>query len=338
MNGSGPSRRDFLGRSAGIVTAGGVVPYWLTNSGAAAEQGSKNDRPNVGAIGVGGRGSEIAGYAGRHGDVVAVCDVHLARARKAWAVVSGDKAAVYQDHHKLLDRKDIDVVTIGTTEHWHSKIAIEAMQAGKDVYCEKPLTFSIDEGKQICQVVKQTGRVFQVGIPYVDTTDGAAKLPGMSDREQIGIIKYHLAQCVPVAENYNVTINVEPHGPFTTNPEMLLEIIDHFDSPHVKINFDTGNSFISGQDPVTFLEQVIQYVTHLPLKDVSQELTAAARGKDTGIASSSVYVGQGANAENISECIQLLKKHNWDGVLSIEVDGDQNVQSSIEWLRGQLDQ
>jgi len=72
-----------------------------------------------------------------------------------------------------------------------------------------------------------------------------------------------------------VAINIEPHGPFTTNPEMLLEIIEHFDSPHVTINFDTGNSFISRQDPVTFLEQVIQHVTHVHVKNVSQELTAA---------------------------------------------------------------
>ena len=70
---------------------------------------------------------------------------------------------IYEDYRKVLDRKDVDLVTIVTPDHWHSKIAIEAMQAGKDVYCEKPLTLTIDEGKKICQVAKQTGRVFQVG-------------------------------------------------------------------------------------------------------------------------------------------------------------------------------
>ncbi len=63
---------------------------------------------------------------------------------------------VYEDYRKLLDRKDIDVVTIVTPDHWHTKIAIEAMKAGKDVYCEKPLTLTIDEGKQILKVLKET--------------------------------------------------------------------------------------------------------------------------------------------------------------------------------------
>ena len=73
------------------------------------------------------------------------------------------KVDVYEDYRKLLDRKDIDVVTIVTPDHWHSKIAIDAMQAGKDVYCEKPLTLTIDEGKQILKVLNETGSVFQVG-------------------------------------------------------------------------------------------------------------------------------------------------------------------------------
>ena len=73
------------------------------------------------------------------------------------------KAKGYQDYRYILDNKDIDFVTIGTTDHWHTRIAIQAMQAGKDVYCEKPLTLTIEEGKQICKVTKETGRVFQVG-------------------------------------------------------------------------------------------------------------------------------------------------------------------------------
>ena len=93
---------------------------------------------------------------------MAVCDVDSKHAEGAKARVGG-KADVYGDYRKLLDRKDVEVVTITTPDHWHTKIAIDAMKKGKDVYCEKPLTLTIDEGKQICKAVKETGRVFQVG-------------------------------------------------------------------------------------------------------------------------------------------------------------------------------
>ena len=175
-----------------------------------------------------------------------------------------------------------------------------------------------------------------LGCPCVATTDGAAKLPGMSDAEQLGIIKYHLAQCVPMAENHKVIVNVEPHGPFTTNPDTLLDIVKHFDSPWVGINFDTGNTYIAGQDPPAFLAQVYEYVRHVHVKDVSPQLAAAVRGKETGISASVVYIGQGVNADNIAQCIQLMKERGWDGVFSIESDGEENIKPSIAWMQEQI--
>ena len=73
------------------------------------------------------------------------------------------KAEMYEDYRKLLDRKDIEAVTIGTPDHWHAKIALAALDAGKHVYCEKPLALTIDEGKQLVAAVKRTGKTFQVG-------------------------------------------------------------------------------------------------------------------------------------------------------------------------------
>ena len=176
----------------------------------------------------------------------------------------------------------------------------------------------------------------RVGIPRVDTTDGATKLEGLTDEEQIGIIKYHISQCLPVAENHEVIVNIEPHGPFTTNPETLLELVEYFESPYVGINFDTGNSFIAGRDPVEFLKHVRKYVNHVHCKDVSKELADAVRGKNTGIAASVVHIGAGVNAPNITKCIDFLTETGWDGVFSIETEGEENVIKSVAWLREQI--
>jgi predicted dehydrogenase len=157
---TGHNRRRFLQTSAALA-AGSLVPLGLT--GRARGFFAANDRPQIGQIGCGGQGNYITNRAVEFGDVVAVCDVDSQRAEQAKAKQGKGKAEVFGDYRKLLDRSDIDVVTIGTPDHWHSKIAIEAMQAGKDVYCEKPLTLTIDEGKLICKVAKETKKVFQVG-------------------------------------------------------------------------------------------------------------------------------------------------------------------------------
>jgi predicted dehydrogenase len=159
------TRRSFLQKSAGLLMAGAPAPYFFTALGVAAEDApkSKNDRHVIGCIGNGGMGNGDAGAASRYGDIVAVCDVDRKHAQALSTRVSKGKAEIFEDYRKLLDRKDIDVVTISTPDHWHTRIAIAAMKAGKDVYCQKPLTLTIDEGKKICQVQKATGRVFQVG-------------------------------------------------------------------------------------------------------------------------------------------------------------------------------
>jgi predicted dehydrogenase len=156
------TRRRFLATTSSAAAAGLTAPYWFTSAARAAEE-SKNDRPIVGCIGTGDRWKGgIVGDLRRHGDIVAVCDVDRKHAEEG-RERAGGKADIYEDYRALLDRKDVEVVSIVTPDHWHAKIAIEAMKAGKDIYCEKPLTLTIDEGKLIRDVLKQTGRVFQVG-------------------------------------------------------------------------------------------------------------------------------------------------------------------------------
>lgn len=148
----------------GAATTGLVDAAWGRPS-MAQESRSANARPRVGAIGVGGRGRGIAADAKNYGDILAVCDVDRAHAEQAAAEarIGAGKAQVYEDYRKLLERNDIDVVTIGTPDHWHTRVCLDALAAGKDVYCEKPLTLTIDEGKQLCAAVQRTGRVLQVG-------------------------------------------------------------------------------------------------------------------------------------------------------------------------------
>ncbi len=154
------TRRDFL-RQTSLAAAAAFLPI----TAAQAARPGPNDRIQFGAIGVGGRGSKIAQNARDLGDILAVCDVDRSRAEKAAAdpKLGNGKAALFADYRKLLERNDINAVTIGTPDHWHSKICVDAMRAGKDVYCEKPLTLTIEEGKILGRVARETGRVFQVG-------------------------------------------------------------------------------------------------------------------------------------------------------------------------------
>ncbi len=160
MKQSSHTRRDFLKIGSGMAAAGVAAPYVFT--GEAGAETPKGDRLTVAAIGVGGRGSEIAYQAAKLGNMIACADVDLRNANK-FAKPLGGKCQVYQDYRMVLDRKDVQAVTIGTPDHWHVKIAIDAMRAGKDVYCEKPLTLTIAEGRLVCRATKETGRVFQVG-------------------------------------------------------------------------------------------------------------------------------------------------------------------------------
>ena len=157
------NRRRFLAASAGALAAGPMIPYVFTaDAEERAKPKSKNDRFRIGAVGMRYQGSVVAEKATAHGDVVAICDVDRQIAEKARQQFGG-KAAIYEDFRKMLDRSDVDVVTIGTPDHWHAAITAAACLAGKDVYCEKPLTLTVDEGKVLCRVVEQTGRVVQVG-------------------------------------------------------------------------------------------------------------------------------------------------------------------------------
>ena len=176
-----------------------------------------------------------------------------------------------------------------------------------------------------------------LGCPCVDTTDGGKKPAGYTDAEVMAMIKQYYRVVLEWAERYDIIINVEPHGPYTTDPDSMEEILGFFDSPYLRMNFDTGNTFIAGQDPVAFVKRFRDKISHCHIKDVSAELAEAVRGGETGIACSVVAIGEGVNAENIAGCIELLKDADWDGVLSIECEAAPGkVEQSLEWLRKEI--
>ena len=172
------SRRGFIGRSlAGLSAA--ALPTWYAKEVAAAELERAADEPKkIGAndninIAVIGPGGSKGGFRQGLGDtrnmarrpgvkVVAACDVDKQHRDEA-AAIFGSDCTPYADFRDVLDRKDVDAVVIGTPDHWHTVIAIAAMKKGKDVYCEKPLTLFIEEGRKISDAQKKTGRVLQVG-------------------------------------------------------------------------------------------------------------------------------------------------------------------------------
>ncbi len=162
-------RRQFLQSTSAAATAASCGVFSSTSAKAASD--SPNSRPKIAVIGCGGQGTGDGYRALEFADMVAVCDVDSAHAERAKAgyterIAEKGKAPqidVHEDYRAIIDRDDIDAIVCGTVDHWHVKISAEALKSGKDAYCEKPLTLTVDEGRIISKVVEETGRTLQVG-------------------------------------------------------------------------------------------------------------------------------------------------------------------------------
>ena len=167
------NRRDFIRRSSGATTgalalrSGGRV-LWASELGRASV--APSDRVRVGVIGIGARAQQDAySFTVVPGvELVAAADVYTDRLTRAKELF-GETLATTGDYRQILDRKDIDAVLIGTPDHWHKRIMVEAMESGKDVYCEKPMTYTIEEGFEIIDAQKRTNRIVQIGSQWPDS-------------------------------------------------------------------------------------------------------------------------------------------------------------------------
>jgi predicted dehydrogenase len=166
-----PSRREFLKVAAAGTVAASVSPTLTHAIEAQARPDSRGAAPvRIALIGAGGQGMGDTRTALRTPGVTvtAVADVYdgrLARARELW----GAELFTTRDYREVLSRSNVDAVIIATPDHWHSRIAIDAMQAGKDVYVEKPMVQRIDEGLGVAAAARQTGRILQVGSQRVSS-------------------------------------------------------------------------------------------------------------------------------------------------------------------------
>ena len=154
-------RRKVLKACSGVAT-GGIVGCF-TSTLQSEERRSPNDRPRVGVVGNGGIARSHARGLERLADIVATADVDKQHLEQYNAEYAAGKAQQFPDYRDLIDAPGIDAIFVCTPDHWHVKVAIDAMRAGKDVYCEKPATLTIDEGRTLGRVIKETGRVLQVG-------------------------------------------------------------------------------------------------------------------------------------------------------------------------------
>ena len=155
------TRRKTLKAFSGVASGG--MAGCFTSVVRSEERRSPNERPRVGVVGNGGIARSHARGLKPLADIVAIADVDKQHLEQYNAEHAGGNATQYTDYRDLIDTKGIDAIFVCTPDHWHVKIAIDAMRAGKDVYCEKPATLTIDEGRTLGRVIKETGRVLQVG-------------------------------------------------------------------------------------------------------------------------------------------------------------------------------
>ena len=158
------TRRHFLGAAAGTVAASPLFAQAQRTIPRSA-----NDRIQIALIGAGGMGSgDVRSSLDNGSKLVAVADIYqgrLTRAKENW----GSDIFVTRDYREVLARPDVDAIIVGTPDHWHRQISIDAMNAGKDVYCEKPMVQHVDDGAPVVETARKTGRIIQIGSQRVSS-------------------------------------------------------------------------------------------------------------------------------------------------------------------------
>ncbi len=172
----------------------------------------------------------------------------------------------------------------------------------------------------------------ECGAPVVNTDEGP-KAAWTTEQEDFVLMKYTLHEVAAVAEPRNIRIGLEPHQQYTKHPDGLDRIWGLVQSPAIGINFDTGNSYLCGHDPYSWLERVRDRLVHLHAKDISSGQSSAQRGKVTG---TPVGCACGAGVIDWARIIQICRGCPQDIVLSVECGTVPQAEASIKHLQSLL--
>ena len=171
-----------------------------------------------------------------------------------------------------------------------------------------------------------------LGAPVVNTDEGL-RPDWMGEPMAWEMMRYSLTMIERTAARYGICVGIEPHGVYTTKVEGLVRILDLVPSPWIRVNFDTGNSFLAGSDPVADLRQVADRVVHVHAKDIAFEMAAEKRGHVTG---TPVGCACGDGAVDWTAVCAVLRQAGYRGVLSVECGTIPQAERSIAHLRGVL--
>jgi sugar phosphate isomerase/epimerase len=217
--------------------------------------------------------------------------------------------------------------------HWSSMDSRDAatMKKSLDEYGLKTSAVSahcqIMQGWSVDHLTRAIRYAADLGAPIVNTAEG--KRPSwMNETDAMKVIEIHFRAVLQVAEAEGILIGFEPHGEFSTHPDKVVELINRVNSPNLKVNFDPGNTYISGQDPVAYVEALAPYVRHVHAKDISLE-QSEQRGKVTG---TPVGVAVGKGEIDFVQITKILKKHGFNGVYSVECGTEEQAGESLQYL------
>ena len=270
------------------------------------------------------------------------------------AYISFIQAVEWAEKHEIhnIECGYVDGVTwnhgLGYFPHiasWQDPIMIKDFLAEKNVKLSQidaafPISGKDGAAIAVPYIVNTIRWAALAGCEMVDTTDGLYMPEGMSVTEAMLQMKLCYQQVMEIADRYGIVVNIETHGFFTGKPDLLDEMLNFSDSNLLKLNFDTGNVYIAGQDPVKFLQRFIHKVSHLHIKDVAPERSKESRGKEFGIGMSHCAVGDGVNADSVRQCMLMLGEFGFEGDISIECEaaGGVLMERSISWVRKTLDE